>query len=141
MTRIFWDTNLFIYLFEENPLFTARVVALRRHMMARGDALLTSTLTKGEILVKPAELDLVTFQTYRDFFESRAIEVIAFDGVAAEHYARIRRDRGISRPDAIQLACAAAREVDLFVTNDSRLSQKIVPGIKFIAGLDRLPWG
>ncbi len=26
MSRIFWDTNLFIYLFEQNPRFEGRVV-------------------------------------------------------------------------------------------------------------------
>ena len=51
-------------------------------------------------------------------------------------YATIRQDRSISPPDAIQLACAAAVGMDLFITNDQRLSRKVVPGIHFITSLD-----
>jgi predicted nucleic acid-binding protein len=53
VSRVFWDTNLFIYLFEDSPRFGPKVVALRQKMLKRGDELLTSTLTLGEVLVKP----------------------------------------------------------------------------------------
>ncbi|SRR5579875_109797 len=41
--------------------------------------------------------------------------------------------------EAIQLACAAAAGMDLFITNDDRLSRKRVPEIKFITSLQRAP--
>jgi len=53
-------------------------------------------------------------------------------------YASVRQDRSISPPDAIQLSCAAVAQVDLFVTNDDRLSRKVVPGIQFVAALDKV---
>lgn len=43
----------------------------------------------------------------------------------------------ITAPDAIQLACAATAGVDLFMTNDDRLSRRLVPGVKFITSLER----
>ncbi len=55
MSRIFWDTNLFIYLLEGHGSLGKRVVDLRRSMLSRGDQLLTSALTLGEVLVKPME--------------------------------------------------------------------------------------
>ena len=55
MSRIFWDTNLFIYLLEDKGQFTEQVVSLRERMIERQDQLLTSALTLGEILVKPLE--------------------------------------------------------------------------------------
>ena len=140
MAKIFWDTNLFIYLMEENPRFSPPVLDLRKRMLARGDHLFTSALTVGEILVKPAELgrdDLVS--QYRRFFEHPSISVVPFDARAAYLYARIRRDRTISRPDAIQLACAASVDTDLFLTNDARLSRKTVDGIKFVTSLEAAP--
>jgi len=140
MTSVFWDTNLFIYLFERNPRFSARMVEIRKNMLARGDQLCTSSLTVGEILVKPAqEGQRELLHRYRTFFQQPVITVISFDLKAASIYAEIRNDRGISRPDAIQLACAAAAEVDLFVTNDERLSAKRVSGIKFVTSLARAP--
>ena len=50
MARIFWDTNLFIYLFERNAEWSRRVIEFRQRMVALGDELLTSHLTLGEAL-------------------------------------------------------------------------------------------
>ena len=55
MSRIFWDTNVFIYLFEDYGSLSGRARELRRAMLERGDQLVTSALTLGEILVKPLE--------------------------------------------------------------------------------------
>ena len=53
MRRIFWDTNLFIYLLELTEELSVLTEELRTKMLRRGDQLLTSTFTLGEILVKP----------------------------------------------------------------------------------------
>ena len=53
MSRIFWDTNVFIYLFESRGNEFELVTNLRKAMLSRRDQLLTSTLTLGELLVKP----------------------------------------------------------------------------------------
>lgn len=55
MTRIFWDTHLFIYLIEDFRDLSERVAALRRRMLERGDELYISALTLREILIKPLE--------------------------------------------------------------------------------------
>jgi predicted nucleic acid-binding protein len=140
MASVFWDTNLFIYLFERNPQFSARVVEIRKNMLARGDRLVTSSLTVGEILVKPAREDnRALLNRYRAFFQHPALTVVPFDLKAACIYVEVRTDRGLSRPDAIQLACAAAADVDLFITNDERLSARRVSGVKFVTSLARAP--
>ena len=61
--------------------------------------------------------------------------MVPFDRAAAPLFAAVRRDGGIRPPDAIQLACAAAAGVDLFITSDERLSRRVVPGIHFIQSL------
>jgi predicted nucleic acid-binding protein len=137
---VFWDTNLFIYLFEENPNHLDRVVGLFRAMRSRGDVLVTSALTVGEILVKPTmSNDKATAGKYLAYFRNSSIEVVEFGLGAAASYASIRVDRAIAKPDAIQLACAAARGVDLFITNDGRFSKKHIPGIRFISSLENAP--
>ena len=55
MSRVFWDTNLFVYLVEDKGTRADQVVALRQWMIERKDELLTSALTLGEVLVKPIE--------------------------------------------------------------------------------------
>ena len=139
MSRIFWDTNLFVYLMEDQSELSEQVDALRRRMVDRGDQLLTSALTLGEVLVKPFESgrdDLA--RAYEQTLTAGAL-IVAFEREAARRYAQIRADRTIKPPDAIQLACAAQAAADLFVTNDDRLSRKAVPGIHFITSLQRVP--
>jgi predicted nucleic acid-binding protein len=139
MSRIFWDTNLFIYLFEDYGSFSRQVQTLRKRMLARNDQLVTSTLTLGEILVKPTEIGATELcQRYERAISTSSI-LIPFDIKAANQYARIRRDRSIRPPDAIQLACASAAQVDVFITNDERLQSKHVEGIQFLVSLARAP--
>ena len=139
MSRIFWDTNLFIYLFEGSGNQAERVKNLRRSMWLRGDQLLTSALTLGEVLVKPIERGNDELARKYEEAISGAALVVPFDSKAAKLYAALRTDRSLRAPDAIQLACAAATRVDLFVTNDERLWGKQVEGIQFIVSLERAP--
>jgi predicted nucleic acid-binding protein len=105
-------------------------------MLARGDQLLTSALTLGELLVKPREKGEEAVRDHERTIRQIAT-VLPFDAACAPRYAAIRADRTIKAPDAIQLACAAAAATDLFITNDDRLSRKHVPDVKFITSLER----
>jgi predicted nucleic acid-binding protein len=53
MSRIFFDTNIFIYMFEGLEPAKSQMVQIRRRMLERGDRIVTSTMTLGEVLVKP----------------------------------------------------------------------------------------
>lgn len=135
MSRIFWDTNLFVYLFEDRSERTGQVVSLRQRMIERNDELLTSALTLGEILVKPLEAgDQTLARHYGKAIESTAT-ILPFDRAAAHVFAMVRQDRSIQPADAVQLACASVAGVDLFITNDRRLVRQVVPGIHFIQSL------
>lgn len=137
MSRIFWDTNLFIYLIEDYRDLSERVMNLRKRMVERGDELYTSALSVGEILIKPLETgNEVLARRYESALVSGAV-IIPFDLEPARLYASIRKDRTIRPPDAIQLACASHARVDLFITNDERLSTKSVPHVHFVSSLQR----
>jgi predicted nucleic acid-binding protein len=139
MSRIFWDTNLFIYLLEPNERFSPLTKELRIKMLKRGDQLFTSAITLGEILIKPLQAgDADRCRKYEKAITSAAT-LISFDIKAARHYASIKSSRSVQPPDAVQLSCAASAGVDLFITNDDRLQNKQVPGIQFIVPLDRVP--
>ena len=137
MSRIFWDTNLFIYLIEDFRELSERVTALRRRMLERGDELYTSALTLGEILIKPMEAGNESLARRYESVLLQGAVIIPFDVEPARLYASIRKDRTIRPPDAIQLACAAHARVDLFITNDERLSTKSIPNIQFVSSLQR----
>jgi predicted nucleic acid-binding protein len=138
---IFWDTNLFIYLLEDNPKFGPAVEELRRRMLRRNDRLFTSAMSVGEVLVKPlTTANSALADRYRTFFRGPHLTISPFDLAAAEAYARVRQDRSVQPADAIQLACAESAQADLFITNDDRLSQRSIPGVSFfITSLSRAP--
>ena len=138
MSRIFFDTNLFIYLLEDCGRRGRRVAEILDRISERRDELLTSTLTLGEVLVKPMSAgDFAWAGQFEKLLATPGVSVLSFDRGSARIYAQIRQDRTIKPPDAIQLACAANAKCDLFITNDEHLSRKIVPGIQFITSLDR----
>ena len=137
MSRIFWDTNIFIYLFEDYGELSVRTTALRERMLVRGDQLFTSTLTLGELLVKPREKRDDELRERYERALAATVALIPFDAAAARAYALVRLDRSVKAPDAIQLACAAQAGVDLFITNDEHLGRMVIPGIQFIVPLSQ----
>ena len=137
MSRIYWDSMLFIYWLENNPLFAKRIASIHSRMQERQDQLITSAFTFGEVLAGayrqgvPHQADET-----RGLLLSVVSEVVPFTLEAANHYARIRGTLSTGPADAIHLACAAYAGTDLFLTNDKALVGKVIPGIHFIAGLD-----
>jgi uncharacterized protein len=137
VSRIYWDTMLFIYWLEDHPQYAKRVGAIRSRMQERGDQLITGAFTFGEILAgayrKGATQAAAESQR---LLQEVVSEVVPFTIGTADHYTQIRGMLGVAPADAIHLASAAQAGTDLFLTNDKRLVGKIVPGIQFIAALD-----
>jgi uncharacterized protein len=137
VSRIYWDTMLFIYWLEDHPRYSPRVQEILQKMAVRKDELCTSSFAVGETLVgfyKRGAIEAAN--RVRDLFRHGTIDVLPYTLEMADLYAEIRATQGVSSADAIHLACAASARTDLFLTNDSNLVGKIVPGIQFIAGLD-----
>jgi predicted nucleic acid-binding protein len=140
MSKVFLDTNIFIYHIEDEGKLGRMAFELFEKLSLRRDEVLTSTLTLGELLVQPVAAgrpDLAN--RYEQALSSTGVRLLNFDRASAREYAKIRTDKSIRPPDAIQLAVAAAAGCDLFVTNDKQLSGKMISGIQFIASLDRIP--
>ena len=137
MSRIYWDTMLFIYWLEDHPQFAKRVGAIHSRMEERGDQLITGAFTFGEVLAGVYRRgDTQLAEESRHLLQEVVAEVVPFTLDTADHCARIRGTLGFAPADAIHLASAAQAGIDLFLTNDKRLVGNIVPGIQFIASLD-----
>jgi predicted nucleic acid-binding protein len=137
VSRIYWDTMLFIYWLENNPQFAKRVGAIRSRMKERGDQLITGAFTFGEVLAGPYRIGAVKVaDEAKRLLRSVVSELVPFTIDTADHYARIRGTLGLPPADAIHLASAAQAGTDLFLTNDKSLMGKVVPGIQFIASLE-----
>jgi len=138
VSRIYWDSMLFIYWLEGNPRFGKRVDAIWSRMQERNDQLITAALTLGEVFAgayrRGASQERV--QKIRAELETAVSEVLPFTAEGADLFGRIRGSMNVSSADAIHLTCAANAGTDLFLTNDKNLVGKVIPGIQFIAGLD-----
>ena len=103
----------------------------------RRDTLCTSVFTVGEVLTglyKRGEIEMAS--RVREALRPPQIDLLPFTTETADRYAKIRGSHRVSPADAIHLACAAHAGVDLFLTNDQRLSGLVIPGIDFIARMD-----
>jgi uncharacterized protein len=138
VSRIYWDTMLFIYWLEENPQFGKRVDAIWSRMQERDDQLITGALAFGEVFAgaykRGASKERI--QEVKAALENAVSALVPFTAETADIYGRIKGSLNIPSADAIHLACAAQARTDLFLTNDKDLVGKVIPGIQFIAGLD-----
>ena len=130
--KVFWDTNLFIYLWE-NSNSTQKVLQLAEKYSSNGDVLCTSSLSLGEILVKPfSDENMEQVEIYVRKFQE--IEIVPFGPKEAVTFARLRSQfLTLKSPNAIQLGCALEAGATRFVTNDDRLSRLKLKEIKVLS--------
>lgn len=137
MSKIYWDSMVFIYLLEGNPQFLPKVQRILQQTELRGDTLATSVFTLGEVLTGPRRIgasDVVA--SIKSYFASGSVALLPFDTETADRYSILRSTFRVTQADAIHLSTAAVSGVDLFLTNDSLLWKLVIPGIKFMIDLD-----
>ena len=134
MSRIYWDTMLFVYLLEDNQAFSPRVRSLLSRARRRGDSLYTSYLALGEIMagVEKSRNPLAA-SSVREALAEMGFSFLPFAGEAVSPFSTLRAREKLKARDAIHLACAASAGIDLFLTGDKQLTKLDVPGIQFIA--------
>lgn len=138
MSKVYWDTMLFIYVLEGHKHYGPIVKSIYERMQLRGDLLCTSYLSLGEILAGARQSPQAA-DTLREEFADMRVQLLAFDSGSVDTFASLRAVQKLATADSIHLACAAARGIDLFLTGDKQLSRQIVPGIQFISSLENCP--
>jgi uncharacterized protein len=142
VSRIYWDSMLFVYMIEANPVFGAQTRSILNEMILRGDTLCTSVFSIGEVLTGPRKRgSQSTVDAMKRFFASGNVEVLPFTKEAADRYSIIRAANRVGQADGIHLATAALAGADVFITNDAKLLRLQIPGIQFIVGLDTQLFG
>jgi predicted nucleic acid-binding protein len=134
MSRIYWDTMLFIYLFEGHPTFQPRTRQLLERARRRGDSLYTSYLALGEVMAGAEKSqNPQKAKTVREIIREMGFSCLPFDEGAVAPFSRLRSREKVKIADSIHLASAASAGIDLFLTGDKQLAKLDVPGIQFIA--------
>lgn len=128
MSRVYWDSNLFIYLHEGHPEFGPLVRRIYEAMIARNDTLCTSVFTVGEVLTLPLRMrDQAALSAIRSSMLSGEVELLPFTLLMAQRYGQIRAVCSVKPADALHLATAIEAKVDLFATNDQKLWKLTAP--------------
>ncbi|RXH57423.1 type II toxin-antitoxin system VapC family toxin [Granulicella sibirica] len=137
MRRIYWDTMIHVYWFENNDALGDRVQHILDVMLQRSDILCSSLFTLSELIVGPTKtIEPGEVETIEEYFESDLITLLPYTRQAVRTFAELRAHHGVKPLDALHLAIAANNSVDLFLTHDKRLQRLRMPGLPFIASLE-----
>lgn len=114
------DSNIFIYLFEENPEFIKNCQLIFNSLDQDKLKAVTSMISVIEVLSYPSAPPVLRGiqEGFRNISNLTILDVGYDIGIEA---AKIRRKYGFRLPDAIQLATAKLSRVKAFITNDQRL--------------------
>jgi predicted nucleic acid-binding protein len=134
VSRIYWDTMLFIYLLEDHPVFSSRTRQLLERAYRREDTLFTSYLALGEIMAGAEKApNPKTSAAVAEVIAEMGFSFLPFDRGSVVAFGELRSKQKLKIGDAIHLACAASVGIDLYLTGDTQLFRLDVPGIQFIA--------
>jgi predicted nucleic acid-binding protein len=134
MSRIFWDTMLFVYLVDDHPVYASRVRQILERSLKRGDSLFTSYLALGEVMAGAEQSpDPAKRLQVEASIDRIGFSFLPFNSGAVVPFSRLRARTKVRIADAIHLACASSAGIDLFLTGDKDLVKLDVPGIQFIA--------
>ncbi len=117
------DTNLFIYVFEQQPVYGEKAKALLEQVEDWIISAIASAVSLTEILVKPIrEGNLTLEKQYKLLFSHFPnLSILPVNHMVAERAACLRVKYNMKIPDALILASALAANAKLFITNDQRL--------------------
>ncbi len=120
-SRLYVDTNIWIYYIEANASFVQKVHDLFVSVEATASTLVTNEITVAECLYKPFTDDnLAAVQAYDRLFGSGEIALVPLDGPLARQAALHGGKLGLKLIDAIHYVSALTSGCDHFITSDVR---------------------
>lgn len=124
MRRVYPDTNMLVYLVEDQGDKAAMVRALLQPVDGDHPVLVFSELTRLECRVLPLRRgDHAVLAVYDQLFAHGRNQFTPLDRACFETATALRATHGLKTPDAMHLAAALQAGCDEFWTNDQRLAQ------------------
>jgi uncharacterized protein len=121
---IYLDSVILIYALDHVGPFQTRADNRLRAIVAAGDQIAISDLTRLECRIKPIQLgDLRKLQVFDSFFARADVLLIPLTGSVFDRATFIRASRGFKTADSLHLAAAIEGGCQRFLTNDFRLGQ------------------
>ncbi len=122
-TRLYLDTNVFIYFVEGHSRFRVALDSLFKAHEDKKVSLCTSELTLAEVLVKPfVDFNEAAIERYQELLSPQSqLEVLPIDRNLLIASARVRATWGGKTFDAIHIATALHAEADFFISEDAKV--------------------
>lgn len=119
------DTTVFIYHFEENPIYLPLTLEFFTNIEAGAQTGITSTITLLEIIVQPLSLNRSDvarkYEALLTNFPN--IKIVDLDRDIIRVAAQLRAEYHIGSPDALQAGASMVYGANAFITNDRRLGR------------------
>ena len=120
-SRIYVDTNIFIYLIEGNPERTRSVIEIFQDIVNADAIVVTSEMTVAECFYGASkQQNLAAITAYEALFSSTDIEIIPLDGALAKRAAISGAELSLKLIDSLHYICALEEGCDFFFTSDKR---------------------
>jgi predicted nucleic acid-binding protein len=130
--RVYFDTNVFIYLVEGYAAFQTSLNEIRESILHQEAEIFTSELTLCEVLVLPFRSNNTeVVNIYRQLIEeSGAFTLLPTKRETYIRASLIRAQMGLKMADAIHMATAVEYGCEVFVSNDTGL--KVPKGMALV---------
>ena len=121
---IYCDSVIMIYYFDGDPALKARAVQRVDGLLAAGDQIAVSHLSRLECRLKPLRTgNAASLALYDDFFAHPSVQIVPITPAVFDRATMIRATLNFKLADALHLAAAVEAGCDLFLTNDTRLGR------------------
>ena len=109
---VFLDTNIWIYAYENDPVFGASAQRLLQSLRSGNHRVASSLFVLSELLVLPTRKNnAFALASYKRLFSSPELALLPYAESAVQTYAQLRASQRVKPLDALHMATAAAAKV------------------------------
>jgi predicted nucleic acid-binding protein len=121
---IYFDSVIIIYLFDHIGPFNVRATNRLAALVAAGDSIAASDLSRLECRVQPIRLgDAAKLAVFDAFFARPDVQLVPITTAVFDRATQLRATHNFKLGDSLHLAAAVEAGCDAFLTNDTRLSR------------------
>ena len=124
VSRLYLDTNLFIYFLEESTLFADKVEKVFNICEKENISVFTSEITITECLIGAYKKEnLLLIEKYKDFFQevSEIINIIPISSEILWDIPKVKAQSFLKLIDRLHITTAISCVCDGFLTNDKKI--------------------